>query len=69
MFLHGFFLGLSFEVLGADPLALDGDGCTPELVAQRSGQILCKEILQVVPLAESWESLGEVDVLEALKRN
>ncbi|CAJ1417471.1 unnamed protein product [Effrenium voratum] len=34
--------------LGADATALNGDGCTPELVARRSGQVLCQQILQVV---------------------
>jgi len=46
----------SLLVLGADPAALDGDGCTPELVAKRAGQTLCQQILQVVVAEEQKES-------------
>ncbi|CAK9093645.1 unnamed protein product [Durusdinium trenchii] len=46
--------------LGADASVVDGDGCTAALVAQRSGQVLCQEILQVV-LAEEQR---EMDLLE-----
>ena len=35
-------------VLGADAHLADASGCTPELVARRSGQVLCEQILQVV---------------------
>eukprot|EP00435_Cladocopium_sp_Y103_P013016 s2554_g3.t1 len=34
--------------LGADCRAVNGDGCTAELVAQRAGQTLCQQILQVM---------------------
>ena len=46
----------SLLVLGADPAALDGDGCTPELVAKRAGQTLCEQVLQVVVAEEQKES-------------
>lgn len=50
----------SLLVLGADPAALDGDGCTPELVAKRAGQTLCQQILQVV-VAEEQKDLDLLD--------
>lgn len=43
-------------VLGADAAALNGDGCTAELVAQRAGHLLCQQILQVVLAEEEKDS-------------
>lgn len=49
-------------VLGADCRAVNGDGCTAELLAQRAGQTLCQQILQVM-LVEK-----ELDFLDGPKQ-
>lgn len=51
-------------MLGADAQLPDAEGCTAELVARRSGQILCQEILQVVTSAEQ----KDLELLERPKR-